>query len=346
MNCLLVVAAAFCTTTLSVATGTPHSSSELPNQRDGGRPDGYLLGCLGTTFYKLELNGSVSLLWTYPLGNLTLYDDNLFTVDVKKDLVYLGTVEQFTALDLNMGEVKVQIPLSPPDILVFWSYDYVARTNAIYGVCPNGNGRWFWCRVELHELHRQKVKPENLFQLPSIPGAFNRRSDLYYVDEDGQSLWYYLDINKVYGINTTTGETMFQGNNTLYYEDAMTFTSALCVAYDYSLNRTFALHWDYLVKCPLLGEVHRNSWNSTALLELPSSLRPVNLGSCAYYPKTHTLIAFMANVTTYLTDSMSYYITLIDVIGLTYDVIPLPGLRELTNTDWIVEAVKFVPNKK
>ena len=347
MDYLVIIAAALCATTLSVAAVTAPSSSELPRSwswRDGGKPDGYLLASLGTTFFKLELNGSVSHLWTFPLGNLTLFDDNLFTVDVKKELVYLGVVEEFTVLDLNTGKVKVQIPLLQSSLDVFWSYDYVEKDDAVYGVCPNDEGRWFWCCVELQD--QQKVKSEYLFEIPSIPGAFDKRSDLYYVDVDHLSLWYYLGVNQVYGINATSGEVMFRSNDTLYYFDGMTFTSAMCIVYDFSLNRTLALHWDYLVKCPLLGELHHNSQNATSLMELPSSLRPVNSGSCAYYSQTHTMIVFMANVTTFLTDSMSYYIVLIDVVGLTYEVIPLPGLRELTNTDWIISAVKFVPNKQ
>ena len=350
MKCQVIVEAVFCTTIVSVVGGAPSTSSELPSswsqvrQRGGVKPDGYLLGILGTAFYKLEFDGNVSYLWTYPLGNQTLDDDNIFTVDVKNELVYLGGLDQFIALDLNTGEVKVQFPLTPSDILVFWSFDYVAKDNAIYGVCPNDEGKWFWCSVQLHKLHQQKVKFEYLFELLSNDEAFNQWSDLYYMDKG--SIWYYLNIKNIYGTNTTTGKVMFQGNDTLYYSDEQTFTSAYCIAYDSSLNRIFALHWDYLVKYPLLGELHPRPQNVTSLMKLPSSLRPVNLGSCAYYPNTHTMIAFMANVTTFLTDSMSYYILLIDVVGLTYETVPLPGLRELTNTDWIITAIKFVPNKK
>ena len=354
MSCLVIIAATLCATTLSVAAVTAPSSSQLPRSwswRDGGKPDGYLLASLGTTFFKLEFNGSVSRLWTYPLGNLTFFMDNLYTFDVKKELMYLGVFEEFTALDLNTGEVRVRIPtpLSPSDPRYnYLSYDYVKEKDAIYGMCSNEESSLFWCRVDLHEVHRQKVKSEYLFEIPSSSEAFSNPSEFYryYVDVDHLSLWYYLNINQVYGINATAGEFMFQGNDTLYYFDGMIFSSAYCIAYDFSLNRTLALHWDYLVKCPLLGELHHNSQNATSLMELPSSLRPVNSGSCAYYSQTHTMIVFMANVTTFLTDSMSYYIVLIDVVGLTYEVIPLPGLRELTNTDWIISAVKFVPNKK
>ena len=351
---LVTVLAIFCTCTtiLSVVGSAPSTSSELPSswsdiqRKEGGsKPDGYLLGTLGTAFYKLEFDGNISYLWTYPLGsNQTLFDDNTYTVDVKNELVYLGGLDQFIALDLNTGEIKVQFPLTPPNSLIFWSYDYVEKENSIYGVCPNDEGKRFWCSVKLHKLHLQKIESECLFELPSNDEAFNKRSDLYYMNKE--SIWYYLSIKNVFGINTTTGEIIFQGNDTLYYSDGQTFTSAYCIAYDSSLNRTFALHWDYLVKYPLLGEVHPTPRNTTVLMKLPSSLRPVNHGSCAYYPKTHTMIVFMANVSTFLTDSMSYYIVFIDVVGLTYETVPLPGLRELTNTDWIITAVKFVPNKK
>ena len=344
MKQLVIVLATICTITLRVVAGVP--SSDLPSSwsREGDKPDGYLLGILGAAFYKLEFDGKVSSLWSYPLGNNSLYHESLFTVDVKNELVYLGTLEQFLALDLNTGEVKVEIPLNPPNVQYFWNYDYVAKENAIYGVC-SGGPNWDWCRIKLHELHLQKVEFERFYEMPTeIIGDFSPASNVYDMDKEHQTIWYYSSLLDIFGINYTTGEFVFRGNDTLYNEH--TFVSACCIAHDYSLNRTFTLHWDYLEKYPLLGEVHPMPRNATTLMKLPSSLRPVNYGSCAYYPKTHTMIVFMANITTYLTDSMSYYIVLIDVAGLTYEIVPLPGLRELTNTDWIISAIKFIPNKK
>ena len=348
MKLLVIILAAFTTTTLVpvlCVVGNTHSSQELSNSwsRRGDKPDGYLLGILGAALYKLEFDGNISHLWSYPLGSHSLFSDNLFTVDVKNELVYLGMADQFVALDLNTGEVKVEIPLKPPNLQYFWNYDYVAKDSAIYGVCT-GNGKWNWCRIKLHKVHLQKVEVEFLYELPNTILEFGPASDVYYMDKEHQTIWYYPGIQVVFGINYTTGELVFRGNNTLYNDQ--TLVSDSCIAHDYSLNRTFTLAWGIFINYPLLAELHAKPQNETVLMELPLSLRCANFGTCAYYPKTHTMIALMANTSTFATDSMLYYIILIDVVNLTYERVPLPGLRELTNSDQPIEAIKFISNKK
>ena len=342
MKQLVIVLAIICTTALRVVAGVP--SSDLPSSwsRGGDEPDGYLLGILGAALYKLEFDGNISHLWSYPLGSHSLFSDNLFAVDVKNELVYLGVADQFVALDLNTGEVKVEIPLKPPNLQYFWNYDYVAKDNAIYGVCT-GNGKWNWCRIKLHKVHLQKIEVEFLYELPST-AVLGPASDVYYMDKEHQTIWYYPGIQDVFGINYTTGELVFRGNDTLYNDQ--TLVSDSCIVHDYSLNRTFTLAWGIFIKYPLLAELHAKPQNETVLMELPLSLRCANFGTCAYYPKTHTMIALMANISTFVTDSMLYYIILIDVVNLTYERVPLPGLRELTNSDQPIEAIKFISNKK
>ena len=56
------------------------------------------------------------------------------------------------------------------------------------------------------------------------------------------------------------------------------------------------------------------------------------------------MMALMANISTFMTDSMLYYLVLIDVVDLTYEVVPLPGLRQFTNTIYPLTAIKFVQN--
>ena len=343
---VVIVFAVFTTTTLVLSVVASVPSSDLPSswsRRKGDKPDGYLLAMREAAFYKLEFDGNISHLWTYNLGNHSLFSDNLFTVDEEKELVYLGVADQFVALDLNTGEVKVQIPLKPMNLQYFWNYDYVAKDNAIYGVCT-GNNQWNWCRIKLHEVHLQKIKVEFLYVLPNDIAELGPASDLYYMDKEHQTIWYYPGIQDVFGINYTTGEMIFLGNETLYNDQ--TLVSDSCIAHDYSLNRTFTLAWGIFIQYPLLAELHPKPQNETVLMELPLSLRCANFGTCAYNPKTHTMIALMANISTFMTISMLYYIVLIDVVDLTYETIPLPGLREVTNTIYPLNAVKLIPNKK
>ena len=341
----LVVILPTATLLLSVMIAGVPSGQEVPTSRREeaeDKPPGYLLAFRRAAIYKVELDGNISHPWSYDLGNHSFFSDNLFTVDVERELVYLGVADLFVTLDLNTGEVRVQIPLKPPNLQYFWNYDYVARDNAIYGVCT-GNNMWNWCRIKLHEVHLQKIKVEFLYQLPTDYAELGPANDIYFMNEDHQSIWYYTGITDVFGINYTTGELIFRGLTTLFNKSS--FISDSCIAHDYSLDRTFTLAWGILAKYPLLAELHPKPKNETVLMELPLSLRCSNFGTCAYYQKTHTLMALMANISTFMTDYMLYYLVFIDVVRLTYEVVPLPGLQEFTNTQYPLMAVKFIQNK-
>lgn len=345
MKSLAVIIVAFSTTVLVlsvVVAGAPAGQEYQSSLRIvEDKPPGYLLGFRNGALYKLELDGNISHLWSYDLGGHNFISDNLFAVDVEKELVYLGLADLFVALDLNTGEIRAQIPLKPPNLQYFWNYDYVAKDNAIYGVCT-GNWQWNWCRIKLHDVHLQKIKVEFLYQLPSVILELGPANDLYYMDKDRQLIWYYPGGNLVFGINYTTGELIFQSLSTL--QNDTTLLSDSCIVHDYGLNRTFTLAWGYFLTYPLLAELHPKPKNETVLMELPLSLRCSNFGTCAYYQKTHTMMALMANISTFMTDSMLYYLVLIDVVDLTYEVVPLPGLRQFTNTIYPLTAIKFVQN--
>jgi hypothetical protein len=339
MKSLVVTLAAFSTATLllSVIDGAP-SSQEVPSswREAGERPPGYLLAFSSfptAAIFKVELDGNVSHPWSYDPGIHDYFNDNLFAVDVERELVYLGMDDLFAALDLNTGEVRVQIPVKPPQFLNFWNFDYVAKDNAIYGACTNI--AWYWCRIKLHEVHLQKIKIEYLYKLLPTDAADYQPDDyIYFMDEHHQSIWYCITTEEyVFGINYTTGEMIFRGLCTLH-NNALAFQ--YCIAHDYSLNRTFTLS---NIKYPLLTEVHPTPQDQTVLMELPLSLECSNWGTCAYYEKTHTLMALMIN-----SDRMLYYLVSIDVVQLTFEIVALPGLGE-RNIKYPLSAVKFIRNK-
>ena len=336
---------------LSVVAGAPTGQESLSSWREEDKlsslniaedkPSGYLLGFRRGALFKLELNGSISHLWSYDLGSHSFYSENLFAVDTDKELVYLGLTGLFVALDLNTGEVRVQISLSPPNLQYFLNYDYVAKDNAIYGMCT-GNNQFNWCRITLHDVHLQKIEVEFLYKLPQTY-EIGPAEQLYYMDKHLQLLWYYPGNIYVLGINYTTGEIVFQGKETLV--NGQTGLTDNCIAHDYTLNRTFTILWGFFVSYPILAELHpKPQDNETFLMEISRIIRPSDFGTCAYDPKTHTMMVLMVNSSTYLTDRMLYSLVLMDVIGLTYEVVPLPGLIEFTNTEYPLAAIKFVPN--
>jgi hypothetical protein len=340
MKSLVVTLAAFSTATLllSVIDGAP-SSQEVPSswREAGERPPGYLLAFSSfptAAIFKVELDGNVSHPWSYDPGIHDYFNDNLFAVDVERELVYLGMDDLFAALDLNTGEVRVQIPVKPPYYLSFWNYDYVAKDNAIYGACTDYNVTWYWCRIKLHEVHLQKIKIEYLYKLLPAETVYSPPGDfIYFMDKHHQSIWYSMVIDAfVIGINYTTGEMIFRGLAKL--DIPLVFWS--CIAHDYSLNRTFTLSSD---THPLLAELHPTPQDETVLMELPLSLECYVVGTCAYYEKTHTLMALMTD-----SDRMLYYLVSIDVVQLTFEIVALPGLGE-RNIKYPLSAVKFIRNK-
>ena len=119
------------------------------------------------SLFMINFDGSVTQLWNHSLGqHHTVYDQNNFAVDAKNELVYLGVEDQFLALDLYTGKVKIQFPLQRPNLQYFWNYDYVPQDNAMYCVCT-GNNRRNWCRIKLGEVHAQKSNLEFLYELPN-----------------------------------------------------------------------------------------------------------------------------------------------------------------------------------
>ena len=326
-----------------------------------GKCNGYLLGFKlvmydqprqniyynHASLFKIEFDGRVTQLWNYSLGmHHTMFSDNLFAVDAENELVYLSVTDQFLALDLITGETKIEIPLKAPNLQFFWNYDYVPKDSAIYGVCT-GNDAWNWCRIKLNKLHKQKIKLEFLYIIPNDILELSPTDDFYFMDKEHQSIWYTPGTNDVFGVNYTTGNVIFKGFDTLYNKQNITHDD--CIVYDYSMNRIFTLVYStFDPSYPVLAELHSAPGNETILMKLPTDIRPSHTGTCAYDPKTCTMIALMANTTTYLSSSMSYYLLLIDVVGLTYEMIPLPGLQKWTETNngyWPLTAVKFIPMK-
>ena len=311
-----------------------------------GKPHGYLLGLQSNlpTLFKIELDGNVTELWNYSIG-FPMFGDNLFDVNTESNLLYLGVEDKFLALDLTTGKIKIEIPLKPPNLIYFWNYDYVPKDNAIYGVCT-GNDAWNWCRIKLDKLHKQKIKVEFLYLIPQDVDVLGPVDDIYYIDKEHQSLWYLGSSsieNNVYGINYTSGNVIFKGNETL--SDSNNGTGDFCIVHDHSLKRTFSLvESDFDPLYPVLAELHPKPGNETYLMKLPRGIRTCNFGTCQYDPKTHTMIALMANATTYQTEDMSYYLLLVDVVGLKSELISLPGLRKWAKSHQYlpITAVKFV----
>ena len=115
------------------------------------------------SLFQVNFDGSVKQYWNHTLiYPHLLHDENLFAIDTTNQLVYLGVMDRFLALDLMTGKVAVNKTLKVPNLLYFWNDDYIAEENAIYGVCT-GNDQWNWCRVKLGV---PEVKVEFLYQFP------------------------------------------------------------------------------------------------------------------------------------------------------------------------------------
>ena len=282
------------------------------------------------SLFKVGFDGTVQEYWNHTLQNPhLLFSDNLFAVDDENGLVYLGVPDQLLALELTTGKVVVKKPLEAPNLLFFWSYDYIAEQNAICGGCT-GNRWWNWCRVKLGE---PEVKLEFLYQFPGTNelGPF---SDIYYIDKRHQSIWYFTGINDAWGVNYTTGQVLFHGNQTL---------ENMCIVHDHQLNRTFTVTNGALTTT-LLAELHPWPKTETKLLTLPPDLRTATFGSCDYDQETHTLIVLMASTSNYFYDAMPTQLLFIDMMSLSYKSVGLPGFRRWKG-DSLVTAVKYMTNK-
>ena len=282
------------------------------------------------SLFKVSFDGTVQEYWNHTLDKPhLLFSDNLFAVDVENELVYLGVLDQLLALELTTGKVVVKKPLEAPNLLFFWSYNYIAEENAIYGGCT-GNHWWNWCRVKLGE---PEVKQEYLFQLPGTNelGPF---ADIYYLDKTHPSIWYFTGETEAWGVNYTTGEVLFHGNQTL---------ENICIVHDHQLNRTFTVT-NGAFTTALLAELHPWPKKETKLLTLPSDLRTATFGSCDYDQDTHTLIVLVASTSNYFYDAMPTQLLFVDMVSLSYNSVALPGFRRWKDGS-PVTAVKYMTNK-
>ena len=314
-----------------------------------GLPDGYLLGIRvlqidrpepplyynHASLFKIGFDGSVTQFWnfSYDYPHI-LFSDNDFAIDTENNLVYLGVVDQLLALDLTTGEMKINISLQAPNMQYFWNYDYIPKEKALYGACT-GHGPWNfwnWCRIKLNNLIENGVKVEFLYQFPGT-NEYSPISDIYYMDKKHQSIWYFWGITYSSGVNYTTGKEIFFGNGT---------GSDICIAHDHNLNRTFTISSE-LGEPPKLGELHPWPKNATVLMKLPQDLRTASFGTCMYDLEIHTLIALMASSSKYLNDPMPTQILLIDIVDLSYKMVPLPGFRKWSGRQWWpITAVKYI----
>ena len=309
----------------------------------GAVPDGYLLALKvlqrgkdynHASLFKIVFDGTVTQLWNYSYDQSHgLFAENLFAIDTKNSLVYLGALDQFLALDMLTGGIKIKIPLKPPNLQYFWNYDYVAEDEAIYGVCYSHESQmWKWCHVKLNGTNNVTLK--FLYEFPTVSPIVAPIDNTYYMDKEHQTIWYYPGCY-AHGVNYTTGEVIFTSGTAI----------DLCIAHDHTLNRTFTIINNINAK-PRLAELRPEPYPDKVLMELPENLRPNYYGTCTYDHKTHTMIGLMTNVT--LSNYTHYYmpthLLLMDVVGLTNRIVPLPAFQEKWSSDFPVTAVKFVPN--
>ena len=322
----------------------------------GAVPDGFLLGLKvvqidqphmnyyynHASLFKIEFDGNVTQLWNYSYQpSDVLFSDNLFAVDSKNGLVYLGTVDRFLAIDLMSGKTKINIPLKAPNLQYFWNYDYFAEDDAIYGVCT-GNDQWNWCRIKQNGTNSAHV--DFLYHL-YYTEEFGPIEDIYYLDKEDQTIWYYPGVNTgefAVAINYTTGKNVFTSTQD-QDED-------LCIVHDYEMNRVFTYIWNSSSLTSVgLGELFQKPKPRKVLIKLPTtlrSLRPTNFGTCAYDQGTHTMIALLSNQTIYFYHAMPTDLLLLDTVHLTYKLIPLPIFQEKWDSSEPVTAVKFISHNR
>ena len=294
-----------------------------------------------TSLFKIDFNGTVTKLWALSLAKSdTLNILNLFAVDAESKLVYLGSRDQFLAVDLMTGAVKIKIHLVSPNIQYFWSYDYVAREKAIYGLCcgkPKVTPQWDWCRIMRTGSNTAHI--DYFFEIP-YTNAISPTNDIYYMDSEEQTIWYYpfkfngLDEFAV-GINYTTGKEVFRSaanpNDT---ED-------VCIVRDHELDRVFTYVINPVNSAPVgIGELFPEPQQKKILIDFSKivgySVNPVFYGTCAYDQSTHTMIGLMAP-----TGDRPTYLLFVDIITSTFKLIPLSGFQKWNNLS--LTSVKFIP---
>ena len=309
-------------------------------------PNGYLLvlKASGYNYNKLSLfqvtfNGTVQQLWNHILNN-TFYSPNVFDVDAKNQLVYIGTQRnQVLALSLTTGKVIVNKTLNasyPANFFV--SYDYIPEENAIYGICRRNDDQFDWCRVKLGV---PELEMESLYHLPGPGDSYTPVVTPCSMDKIHQTIWYYYDSigYDVYGLHYTTREEIFHGK--LSTTPPLT---DVCTVHDYMLNRTFAIAFG--PDGPVgpsniaLSELHPLPQDATKLLDLPSGIRLAYYGTCDYDQETHTMIALIKNDSIDFTPSQ---LLLIDVISLSYKSVALPEFRKWKDIFPAI-GVKYIKN--
>ena len=317
----------------------------------GTIPDGYLLGFKvlqidqpskshyynHASLFKIQFDGMVTELWNYSYNaSDVLFSENLFAVDPQNELVYLGSADLFLALDLNTGEVKIEIPLQSPNLQYFWSYDYFAKDKAIYGVCT-GQSEFDWCSMK--QIGANNAHLKFLYQMP-YTNEYGPTNYIYYLDKEDQTIWYYPSYIYQFaiGVNYTTGRQVFTSTRN------PNGTTDYCIAHDHATNRVFT--FTATPSSTGLGELLAEPHQRKMLLELQGEddLRLSTIGTCAYDPKTHTMIGLMSSQANYMYHAMPTSLLLIDTVSLTFRIIPLPAFQEKWDSGWPVTAMKFVPN--
>ena len=286
------------------------------------------------SLFKIEFDGAVTEFWNYSLNSSdVLFSDNLFAVDIENELVYLGCQDLFLALDMTTGVMKIKIHLEIPNLLFFLNYDYFAKDNAIYGMCT-GNNMFDWCRIKRTGLNSARL--EFLYHLPYTE-ELGPTEDIYFLDQEEQTLWYYPDYSAV-GINYTNGDVIFIGSaeNPDMPDD--------CIVYDRVMKRVFTYIWNgnslYSVG---LGEIFPQPKQRKILLDMSADygdLVVARIGTCTYDQTTHTMVALMRNFTA--ANLLPTHLLLIHTVSLTYKLIPLPTFQE---KQWEnISALRFIPH--
>ena len=283
------------------------------------------------SLFKVTLNGQVTELWNISLQDPhLLFTENGFAIDIQNQLVYLSIVDQFLAVDLNTGQVKIRFPLEPPNLQYFTNYDYSPKDKTIYGICT-GNSAWNWCSIKQTGNHSAVVDIK--YTMPYLT-EFGPISCIYDIDVKRQLIWYYPNAYVV-GVNYTTGEKIFISGP----------SNGTCIGHDSYLNRTFVVLNDVINEKAWLSELQPQPGREIKLLDLPSDLRLDYFGSCVYDQETHTMIGVMGdmNMGTFFYHGMPTALLIIDVVNLSYERIPLPAFKEQWDDKWSITAVKFVP---